>query len=376
MRCWILTCLAIGQLWIAPVNAAPLSPQSSCCVALDLHALTTLDSVMPTLLDKQVVFVGEAHDHYAHHLAELEIIRRVHQVHPDMVIAMELFVQPDQAILDDFVAGRIDEKAMLQRTLFFERTHFDYRLFRPILMFAQQNHVPVLALNVPDQISHKVAQGGFASLDDTERKWVPTEIDRENLRYRERVNTIYHLHPQGLFHSFENFLDAQLLWDEGMASRAAAFFADHPGTHMVMLTGVGHLVYGDGIPSRLLRRAKVSSAIVLNDPAGSISPEMGDVLLFQPPQDLPPAGTLGLSVTNANGSVKVDGLDDDSAAGAAGLLVGDTVLAIDGQPVSNVADLSINTFNKAPGDNVQLTVLRHSWSYGPERQLEISVTLR
>ena len=376
MKRFILFCLVSSLFGAASLYAATPHEESPCCTALDLHALTTLDALIPKLLDKQVVFVGESHDRYADHLAQLEIIRRIHLVHPDLAIAMELFSQPYQPVLDDYVAGAIDEKSMLKRTQFFQATHFDYRLFRPILRFAHDNHIPILALNVPDEISHKVALGGFASLAGEERKWIPAEIDRENLRYRQRVNDIYHLHPPGIFHGFENFLDAQLLWDEGMASRAAEYLKNHAGIHMVVLTGGGHLIYGDGIPSRLVRRAKLSSAIVLNDTDGSISPEMADIMLFQKAQELPPAGTLGLTTSDVNSSVRVASLVDDSAAGAAGVLVGDTIVAMDGQRLSDTADLLIAMLDKAPGDNVRLTVLRPSWSYGPERQLEISITLR
>jgi uncharacterized iron-regulated protein len=376
MKRTLLACLVSILFGVASLHAAALQQQASCCTALDLHALTTLDALMPKLLDKQVVFVGEAHDHYADHLAELDIARRIHQVHPDLVIAMELFSQSYQPVLDDYVAGTIDEKTMLQRTRFFQSSHFDYRLFRPILRFAHDNHIPIVALNVPDGISHKVALGGFASLAGEERKWIPAEINRENLRYRQRVDEVYHLHPPGIFHGFENFLDAQLLWDEGMASRAAEYLKIHPGIHMVVLTGGGHLIYGDGIPSRLIRRVQLSSAIVLNDTDGSISPDMADVMLFQQTQELPSAGTLGLTTSEVNSSVRVASLVDDSAAGAAGVLVGDTIIALDGQRLSDTADLLIAMLDKAPGDNVRLTVLRPSWSYGPERQLEISVTLR
>jgi S1-C subfamily serine protease len=161
-----------------------------------------------------------------------------------------------------------------------------------------------------------------------------------------------------------------------MAARAADYLQSHGRIHMIVLSGSGHLIYGDGIPSRLARRTKLSSAIVLNDIDGTLAPDMGDILLVQAPQSLPPAGNLGLSVSDANGSIRVDGLDDDSAAGAAGVLVGDGLLALDGQRLLNVADLSIALLDKAPGDKVRLRVLRHSWAYAPQRELEIPITLR
>src|ERR1700690_3614133 len=169
MRISLPACLAGMLLAPASLPAAPVQQASTCCTALDLHALTTLDTLMPKLLDKQVVFVGETHDEYAHHIAQLEIIRRLHGAHPDLVIAMEQFRQPSQPDLDDYVADRIDEKTLLQRTRFFQTSNFDYRLFRPVLRYARDEHIPIVALNIPDEISHKVAQGGFAALAGDER---------------------------------------------------------------------------------------------------------------------------------------------------------------------------------------------------------------
>ncbi|MFA5081106.1 MAG: ChaN family lipoprotein [Hydrogenophilaceae bacterium] len=368
--------LALAPFAVTPLHAE--SPESgfACCQALNLQARTNLDRLMPDLLDKQVVFVGETHDRYEHHLAQLEIIRRIHQVQPDMVIAMELFSQPNQAHLDDYVAGRSDEATMLRLAGYFHGNRLDYRLYRPILQFARDHAIPVLALNIPREVSHKVAMHGLAALAGDERKWLPAEIDRGNENYRKRVQASFHQHPQGMNFAFDNFLDAQLLWDEAMAARAADYLKQHPGRHMVVLAGMGHLFYGDGIPSRLARRTATSMAIVLNNPGDMLSPDIADIVLFPLPQDLPANGNLGVSFSEQDGRIRVDSLEPNSAAGSAGILAGDYLIAVAGQRLSSSDDLRLAILDKLPGDTVPVTVRRPGSLFAPEREQEIPVTLR
>ena len=75
--------------------------------ALDLSHLSDLEAIIPQLATKRVVFVGETHNRFDHHLNQLEIIRRLHQFHPDLVIGMEYFQHPFQIYLDQYIAGSL-----------------------------------------------------------------------------------------------------------------------------------------------------------------------------------------------------------------------------------------------------------------------------
>ena len=91
-----------------PVEASPV---------LDLNAFSTMEQIIPALADKRVVFIGEQHTRYDHHLTQLEIIRRLHALHPQLAIGMEMFQQPFQRYLDEYVAGSIDEQTMVENAL-------------------------------------------------------------------------------------------------------------------------------------------------------------------------------------------------------------------------------------------------------------------
>jgi uncharacterized iron-regulated protein len=69
--------------------------------ALDLSAFSTLEQLVEGLADKRVIFIGEQHTRYDHHLTQLEIIRHLHGQNPNLAIGMEAFQQPFQWALDD-----------------------------------------------------------------------------------------------------------------------------------------------------------------------------------------------------------------------------------------------------------------------------------
>jgi uncharacterized iron-regulated protein len=83
---------------------------------------------------------------------------------------------------------------------------------------------------------------------------------------------------------FERFFEAQVLWDETMAEAIAQSWLKHPDRQIVVLVGQGHVVFGDGIPSRVARRLKAAGrkdwkqATVLLNPSEEIkkSPEAAD----------------------------------------------------------------------------------------------------
>jgi uncharacterized iron-regulated protein len=361
-----------------PVVAGPDTVQqvqeiSDSARALRPRDLATIDAMVPILAQRRVVFVGETHNRYADHLVQLEIIRRLRALHPDLAIGMEYFQQPFQQYLDEYVAGRLDEASMLRKTQYFERWRFDYRLYRPILEYARQHRLPLVALNVPAEVTDKVAREGMAALSPEDRKYVPREMDRSDAGYVKRLEAVFRHHPQTPSREFSRFLDVQLLWDEGMAERAAEFLRTHPKTGLVVLAGAGHIAYGDGIPRRLVRRIHVKTATVLNGLENGVGPDVADFLVLSPEVQLPPAGRLGVAMEARGSAVIVARLEPGSAAAVAGLRSGDALMAIDGQPVHTVADVKIALLGKRPGSRVSLVVRRQGWL--GEREKTYAVTL-
>jgi hypothetical protein len=75
-----------------------------------------LAALLDELEQSRVVMIGETHDRYDHHHNQLAVIRGLHERGVPIAVGVEYFQRPFQAHLDDFAAGRIDERALLERT--------------------------------------------------------------------------------------------------------------------------------------------------------------------------------------------------------------------------------------------------------------------
>lgn len=329
---------------------------------VDLDKTVPLDKLAADLAAKRVVFIGESHDRYDHHLNQLELIRRLQQLNPDLAIGVEYLQQPFQAEVDDYIAGRITENEFLRRTEYYKGWGYDYRLYAPIFRFAREQHIPVRALNVPTEVASASAKSGIAGLTPEQRAYLPEKIEPADDGYKGRLRAAFEGHGSAKPGAFDHFVEAQLTWDEGMATSAAKYLNSNPGRRMVILAGSGHIAFGAGIPSRLERQTHAAYAIVLNS-GDELEAHMADYVLLSKKVDLPPAGVLGISMeedkkNQKDGHPGIRALSPGGAAEKAGLHKGDVIFEIDGQAVHSIADLRLALWDKKPGDRVQLSIGR------------------
>lgn len=231
--------------------------------------------LLQNLTKANVVYLGETHTSEADHKAQLEIIQQVYAKKPKMAIAMEMFQRPFQGAIDRYLAGEITEQELLTQTEYQQRWGFPWEYYAPILRFAKENRIPVLAVNTPSEVTRKVSRQGLESLTPEDKKYIPpiSEIRTDNGGYRQMLLDVFNQHQQGghgTSASFERFFSAQVLWDETMAESIAKFVKSNPNHTVIVLAGKGHLVYGYGIPSRVARRlgnSLVQKTILLNPDA-------------------------------------------------------------------------------------------------------------
>jgi uncharacterized iron-regulated protein len=355
------------------VHSQVQDPQTA---VVDLATVSGMKQLLEKLATKRVIFVGETHDRFEDHLNQLAIIEDLHERDRDFAIGMEFFQQPFQPHLDAYIAGEISEKELLRRTEYFERWRFDYRLYRPILRYAREHGIPLVALNLEKELTEKVGDGGIGSLSEADRSRIPADIDRGGEGFRARIKAVFEHHPMAKDKNFEHFLEVQLLWDEGMADRAASYLKKHPQKAMVILAGSGHLEYGQGIPKRLLRRVPADSAIVLSGNQRGLDPDIADFLLYPRPVPLPKSGLLGvmLDVGAEGEGVAVQGFADQSGAKEAGMEEGDRIVKVGEDPVSSYSDIRIALLGTRPGEKLPVEVLRKHL-VGDDERLTFEVEL-
>jgi uncharacterized iron-regulated protein len=352
IRVLFIECLLLGPFGFHCVSRAPAQDRAS-FEAIGLKNGFPLEELARQLASRRVVFIGEIHNRYDHHLNQLEIIRQLHQLDSNLALGVEYFQQPFQSKVDDYIAGRISETDFLRATEYYVRWGYDYRLYAPIFRYAREQHIPVRALNVPTALVKAVARVGFAGLSETERLALPGSMEPVGEEYRDRLSDIFRAHQGAGPSNFNHFVEAQQVWDEGMAESAATYLGANKDRHLVILAGAGHMEFGSGIPKCLERRIQAPYAVILSS-GENIEPHMADYLLLSKEQDLPPAGILSALLEEKSGECLIGAVLPGGGAENAGLKNGDVLTAIDGQSVKTNADVQLALWNKKPGEIVQV----------------------
>jgi len=328
--------------------------------ALNLNALQSLPSITPDLSKYRIVFVGERHDQYADHLNQLSIIKELFKHwKKNTTIGLEMIQQPFQGYLDRYIAGDISEREMLRGVEWYERWRYDFRLYRPIFSYAKANKIPLVALNIPKELTRKITKVGIEGLNSKERQYLPPLIDKSNPAYIKRITDVFGTHTRTSSKGIAKFLDAQLAWDEGMAFSASNYLQKNPASRMIILAGAGHVINRSGIPNRLDRQLYSNSAVVLNNINEPLSPKQGDYLLFSPELNLPPQGLMGISMGDSKKGVLVKAVMPHGSALKAGILKGDMIIEIDGQKIKHSSDVKLWGLDKKPNTIATIKLRRN-----------------
>jgi uncharacterized iron-regulated protein len=237
--------------------------------------ISSFEEMLLELKRSNVVYLGEIHDQKEDHKNQLKIIQELYKQNPKIAIAMEMFQRPYQEIVNQYLSGKLTEKELLERSEYEKRWGFPWENYAPILKFAKERKLSVIALNTPAEITRKVARQGLENLTPSEQKLIPplSEIDTNNKEYRQKLQAAFQQHQaasHGNSADVENFIQAQVLWDETMAESIAKFVKANPNHQVIVLAGQGHIIYGYGIPSRVTRRLKdkkfIQRSILLSPP--------------------------------------------------------------------------------------------------------------
>jgi uncharacterized iron-regulated protein len=215
----------------------------------------TFDQLMADLNRYQIIFVGENHTNSAHHAIQQKIIEAVFQNTPSMRVGMEMFDRSYQEVVDLWSAGVLDEETFLRKVHWYANWQFDFGLYRDILGFIKENRIKIVALNIPFYIPGRIRVGGIDNLADTDKQYLPKEIDTSNAAHRNYVEQVFNQHHLRGNVKFDDFYMVQCVWDEIMAESIAANLG---GNKIVVLAGNGHIQYKYGIPDRAFRRTSAS----------------------------------------------------------------------------------------------------------------------
>ncbi len=183
--------------------------------------MITIDKIVADMADADVLFFGEEHNDSAAHYLENRIFRALHVQYADkVVLSMEMFETDGQLGLNEYLNGFINEDRFSRDV----RLWSNYKDYRPMIEYAKQNKVPVIAANPPRRYVNLVTRRGMRSLDslskDAKKFLPPLPYDTLSGRYREKFMDIMKGSPGS---SSQNIYYSQSLWDAGMAYSIYSF---------------------------------------------------------------------------------------------------------------------------------------------------------
>jgi uncharacterized iron-regulated protein len=376
-------------------------------------------AIADALHDRDVVFLGEQHDSDEGHRLQLAIVQALAERRPRLAITMEMFERDVQGVIDDYLAGRIDEASFLQRS----RPWRDYRdHYRPIVELARARKWPVIAANLPTELARKVGREGPGAVGASPHAARSTSAPKD--RYWEAFTQVMgdHVGSDRMWQMYQ----AQCFKDDTMAESIVAVRKQGggPAPLVVHLCGAFHSNYRLGTVARVLEREPGLRVGVLSMVPAEPDPDdpevklagagpIGDYVVAvrgeprrrvaqpvaraqtpatQPaasrahdphadphvdPHADPRAGgrpALGLMPDyNFDGDgLRIDRVSEGGAAANAGLKDGDVIVQLAGQDVTDVQGYMAVLGGLRPGQKTTVVVQRD----GVKKSLEVTIGQR
>lgn len=344
-----------------PMPPKPLSPECAAAAEASRQQLGQLLAAAPRL---DVLLLGEIHTSAADHAWQLATLQALAKLERPLALGLEMVPAARQPILTRLASGQVSEDGFLAGVDWAAIWGHDPELYLPLLRWARQQGVPLLALNVEPEVVRRVRREGLAKIPAAEREGIGIPAPA-GATYQKQLGSAWRAHramgegnplSPGDTKDLERFIASQLLRDRAMAERVAAAHRRDPNRLVVALIGRGHLEHG-GVPTQLRELGLVR---VLSRERPELPEGCGP----------PPAGArLGAYLESADGAVWVRRVAPGSASAAAGLQVGDRVLAVNGEPVGRAGQV-IRRVRQQPAElPLRLLIQRAG------RRLELKVKL-
>jgi uncharacterized iron-regulated protein len=249
---------ALSIFVIAHLLASASPAAAKIIFRLQNRTQVSLAEMVADLKKARVVVIGESHGSAEDHVAQRTVIQALHDGGAKVSIGLEMFRAEEQPALDRWV-GRTMEAEEFRKVYNRNWAPGYWNLYNDILIYARQEGIPLVGLNIREEIPNQVSRGGFDSLGLAERQQIGLTSCEIPDRYEDLLRRVLGEKAKASPQGFENFCQAQLVWDHAMARAIAGYVAANPGRTLVVLCGTFH-AWRHGIPQQIER---VSAGIPL-----------------------------------------------------------------------------------------------------------------
>lgn len=214
-------------------------------------------AALAKLARADVLILGEIHGNPDHHSLQLEVLQSLVAEGRRPAVAFEIFDLGDQPVIDSLSRQPSTGADALAEAVGMPSRAWIWHGYRPLVQFALDEGLPIVAANLSRADALEVARKGLAALPAEERGRLGLDrplpaVARARLEQRIVDAHCGHL-PRERAHGM---IDAQRARDAYMADRLAA--VDGP---VVLITGAAHARSDYGVPRYLSARAPVRQVL-------------------------------------------------------------------------------------------------------------------
>jgi len=204
--------------------------------------LVAYSDVTAAALSNDIIMFGELHNNAIAHWLQLELTLDLHaDTTRPLIIGFEMFESDQQILIDEYVAGHVTTSTFEREARLWNNYKTDYK---PVFEFGRQNHIQLVATNIPRRYASLVYSKGLESLSDLSdeaKNWIaplPIEVDLTLPGYASIMEA-----AQG--HGGENLPKSQAVKDATMAHFTLQYYSD--GSRFLHLNGSYHSDHYEGI---------------------------------------------------------------------------------------------------------------------------------
>ena len=174
----------------------------------------TYSELLENILQNDLIFFGELHNNTIAHWLQLELVKEfAADTSRTTHIGMEMFEADQQILIDEYFAGLISQSSFENEARLWNNYQTDYK---PVVEFARENELNVIATNIPRRYASSVFGGGLdvlESLSSQAKQYMaplPIEVDVTLPSYKNIAEAAHG-------HGGDNLIYAQAVKDATMA---------------------------------------------------------------------------------------------------------------------------------------------------------------
>ncbi len=269
----------------------------------------SLNDIVEEMKNYDVLFFGEEHNDSVGHYLELELLKKMYESYGEnFSLSMEMFETDCQLVLNEYLQGQIRERNFLKEA----RAWSNYRDYKPMIEFAKEKKIDVIAANAPARyvnLAARKSRNALLELSDFAKKFLPPlPYDTATGEYYDKLKGVSHIPASTLkdttkkdtvkmpvmptFQMPPFIIHSQSLWDATMAYSISQYIKKNKKKKIMQVNGKFHSDEGFAIVTQLRKYSPKTKSLIISTASDDSFPNIdwsaykknGDYMIITDPK--------------------------------------------------------------------------------------------